>query len=156
MVFNLSCWYSLVTSKQKGCSPRGSRSQKTQTFKKTLPVFLYIEKWDKNEYVEEASNTIVEHLHMVKTNRIKIVPFAHLSRYLMAPKEANQMLEQLFLKLKKQKIEVEKSSFGYHKKLDTSIKEYGHPGNVAFRSIPEDILSEMENIIKEEGLRSRQ
>ena len=128
---------------RKSSRPAEVRSEITdgkisQRFKDTLAVFVCMERWDKEEDLSAAKEIVLRHSEMISVKRITVVPFAHLSSFLMDPKQANKMTQELFESLKKSGLDIGKSSFGYHKELELMIKAYGHPGSVAFRSIPEN------------------
>jgi hypothetical protein len=124
-----------------------------------LLSFICIENWDNESMIDECINIISTHLNMIKRRNIIIIPFAHLSHFLADSSKAVPLLELIVQGLKKNKFEVEISSFGYHKSLKCILSEfsiYGHQGSVAFRQIPNNLESEFLNIVHSIGIEKAQ
>lgn len=107
-------------------------------FNNVLLAFTCIEADDSNEYIPIAIKEIMSVIDLVKSRRsVVLVPFAHLSSKLAGPEPALNMIYDIAKKLQENDLEVNVTSFGYHKDFEIHYEGYGHPGSVAFRSIPE-------------------
>jgi len=101
--------------------------KKKEGMKDCLVVFSSVEKVDEknvdgtvSKLVDEIKNIIKQ----VKTNRIVLYPYAHLSSELANPKTAVEVLEKAE-KLLKEDFEVLRAPFGWYKKFEIKCK--GHP-----------------------------
>lgn len=132
-------------------------SKVSQEFSNSLAAFVCVETWDdKSEYISNAVKIIVDHLNMIKRERVVIIPFAHLSVYLASFKIATKVLNNICKKLQSEGFEIGRSSFGYHKKFSVVLKNaiiFGHPGSVAYRRIPNDVESELRHLVEQEGIK---
>lgn len=93
-----------------------------------LVAFCTVESRDlefKDEVLEKASAEILNAAVSVKTSRVMIYPYAHLSSDLAKPSEAVDMLKGLELRIKESDLEVKRSPFGWYKAFEISCK--GHP-----------------------------
>jgi len=92
---------------------------------------------------------------MINKKNLIIVPFAHLSHFLADSGKAISILNLVNEKLENLHINVERSSFGYHKSLECILSDftiYGHRGSVAYRQIPNNVEKEFVNLVEELGL----
>ena len=113
-----------------------SEEQKTGRLDEALTVFTSVEKYDENvkdQIVAEAVKQILEVAQQVKTNRVMIYPYAHLSSELAAPKKAREISIALGEAMEKTDLEVKRSPFGWYKAFKISCK--GHPLSELAREI---------------------
>jgi threonyl-tRNA synthetase len=105
-------------------------------YENVLVSFCTIEKEDETnpgQVAKEASESILEVAKSVKTNRVLIYPYAHLSSSLAAVKTAMSVLVRLTEELKSRAIEVYRSPFGYYKTF--TLHCLGHPLSELSRTI---------------------
>jgi len=113
-------------------------------FEHVLVAFSTIEKEDEQnpaEVVRKATESIAEVARSVKTNRILVYPYAHLSSSLASATVAISILRQCSESLKEMNFEVYRSPFGYYKSF--SLHCLGHPLSELSRTIrPEQAKAE--------------
>ncbi|MGA1848764.1 MAG: threonine--tRNA ligase [Thermoplasmatota archaeon] len=101
-----------------------------------LVAFCTVESRDK-EFIDdvsrEAVDTILETAKSVKTRRVMLYPYAHLSSDLGKPDDAVFVLKALEGRIKDQELEVKRSPFGWYKAFDLNCK--GHPLSELSREI---------------------
>ncbi|MDP2767586.1 MAG: threonine--tRNA ligase [Candidatus Methanoperedens sp.] len=101
-----------------------------------LTVFVAVEKNDE-ENIEYAAKQTAEEIkkvtEQVKTNRVMLYPYAHLSSSLSSPKMAIEILKKLEELLKEAQFEVKRAPFGWYKSF--TIKCKGHPLSELSRTI---------------------
>ncbi len=101
-----------------------------------LTVFVAVEKNDE-ENIEYAARQTAEEIkkvtEQVKTNRVMLYPYAHLSSSLSSPKAAIEILKKLEELLKEAAFEVKRAPFGWYKSF--TIKCKGHPLSELSRTI---------------------
>ena len=105
-------------------------------YENVLVSFCTVEKEDEEspeQVANDASESILEVANSVKTNRILIYPYAHLSSSLAAVKTAMNVLALLTENLKSQGLEVYRSPFGYYKAF--TLHCLGHPLSELSRTI---------------------
>ncbi len=131
------------------------------TFKKgrmeeALTVFVAVEKNDEEniEYsTREAAEEIKKVTEQVKTNRVMLYPYAHLSSSLASPKVAIEALKKLEELLKEASFEVKRAPFGWYKSF--TIKCKGHPLSELSRTIRRGeekcvtVVKEKEEVVSE-------
>ncbi|RMD45767.1 threonine--tRNA ligase [Candidatus Pacearchaeota archaeon] len=88
-----------------------------------LVVLVAVEKGDNSEVVEEFSKSVIEIARNVKTKKIVLYPYAHLSSNLASPTRAVKILSEAREKLKD--FEIISAPFGYYKEFELKVK--GHP-----------------------------
>jgi threonyl-tRNA synthetase len=88
---------------------------------------------DPNEVAEIASKSIAETARTVRTQRVMIYPYAHLSSSLASRDIAINVLAMMELRIKSEGFEVWRSPFGYYKSFKLSCK--GHPLSELSRTI---------------------
>ncbi|MCD1294352.1 threonine--tRNA ligase [Methanocella sp. CWC-04] len=106
-----------------------------------LTAFIAVEKPDESSVsyvIGKGVEEIEKVASQVKTNRIMLYPYAHLSSNLSSPKTAVDVLRALEAALAGKNYEVKRAPFGWYKAF--SIKCKGHP------------LSELSRSIKPEGV----
>lgn len=91
-----------------------------------LVVMISVERGDDEKCVAELVKNVKDASEKVKTGKIVLYPYAHLSSELASPEVAVKVLNEAekFLKDEK-KFEVSKAPFGYYKELELKVK--GHP-----------------------------
>ncbi|ASJ08894.1 threonine--tRNA ligase [Thermococcus siculi] len=137
-----------------------SDEQRRGRLEEVLAVFTSVEKVDEtnpDEVVEKAVAEIKDVASQVKTNRVFVYPFAHLSSELARPDVALKVLQKVEERLKEEGFEVKRAPFGYYKAFKLSCK--GHPLAELSRTVVpsgEVVSKEERNIAleKEEELRS--
>ncbi|NPV50802.1 MAG: threonine--tRNA ligase [Candidatus Methanofastidiosum sp.] len=97
-----------------------------------LSVFAAVEEGDDDSVIENTINEITEVSKSVKSQKIFLYPYAHLSNELASPDVAVKILKDLEAKLKPN-FEVKRAPFGYYKAFKVSCK--GHPLSELSRSI---------------------
>ncbi len=101
-----------------------------------LTVFVAVEKNDEDN-IEYAARQTAEEIkkvtEQVKTNRVMLYPYAHLSSSLASPKMAVEILKKLEELLKEAAFEVKRAPFGWYKSF--TIKCKGHPLSELSRTI---------------------
>ncbi len=88
-------------------------------------LFTCVEKGDNETVAKQAINEIKDSLKTLKSSRILIYPYAHLSTNLAKPAEALRVLKAMEKHAKDMSIETFRSPFGWNKQFTISIK--GHP-----------------------------
>ncbi|MGO9644088.1 MAG: threonine--tRNA ligase [Candidatus Bathyarchaeia archaeon] len=114
-------------------------------YENVLVSFCTIEKEDEDhpeQVAKEAGESILEVANSVKTNRILIYPYAHLSSSLAAVKAAMSVLVLLTENLKSQGLEVYRSPFGYYKAF--TLHCLGHPLSELSRTIRPEQAKQVE------------
>ena len=89
-----------------------------------LAILVSVEKGDDAGTAKEAMKDVYAFMEKQKRRRLVVYPFAHLSKDLSSPEEAQAVLNDM-VKDAPQGVEVKKAPFGWNKKLSISIK--GHP-----------------------------
>lgn len=90
-----------------------------------LVVLTAVEKGDNDKTVEELIGSIVKTAGEVKTKKIVLYPYAHLSSNLSDPATALEYLVEAESALRKCGFEVIRAPFGYYKTFELKVK--GHP-----------------------------
>jgi len=111
-------------------------AERAATVKDALVSFCTVEKTDEKDPKNVARNavkSIEEVADWVKTKRIVIYPYAHLSSNLASPDVAIQILREMKAELEKRGYVVTKSPFGWYKSFNISCK--GHPLSELSRTI---------------------
>ncbi|VVB95786.1 Threonine--tRNA ligase [uncultured archaeon] len=115
-----------------------------------LTVFVAVEKNDEDN-IEYAARQTAEEIRkvteQVKTNRVMLYPYAHLSSSLSSPKTAIEILKKLEELLKEASFEVKRAPFGWYKSF--TIKCKGHPLSELSRTIRAGGEEKCVTVIKE-------
>lgn len=115
-----------------------------------LTVFVAVEKNDEDN-IEYAAKQTAEEIRkvteQVKTNRVMLYPYAHLSSSLSSPKIAIEILKKLEELLKEASFEVKRAPFGWYKSF--TIKCKGHPLSELSRTIRAGGVEKCVTVIKE-------
>jgi len=88
-------------------------------------LFTCVEEGDNETVAKQAIDEVKDSLKTLKSNRILIYPYAHLSANLAKPAEALRILKAMEKHAKNIGIETHRSPFGWNKQFTISIK--GHP-----------------------------
>jgi threonyl-tRNA synthetase len=107
-----------------------------------LVVFSTVEKNDEQEPEQIATNaasSIEEVLGWLKTKKVMVYPYAHLSTSLASREPAISILKALEEKLSRKGYEVSRSPFGWYKSFTITAK--GHPLSELSRTITVDTRS---------------
>jgi threonyl-tRNA synthetase len=117
-------------------------SHKRGTLEDGLVVFSTVEKNDEQEPEQIATNaasSIEEVLGWLKTKKVMVYPYAHLSTNLASREPAISILKALEEKLAQKGYEVTRSPFGWYKSFTIAAK--GHPLSELSRTITVDTKS---------------
>ena len=117
-------------------------SHKKGALENGLVVFSTVEKNDEQEPEQIASNaasSIEEVLGWLKTKKVMVYPYAHLSTSLASREPAISILKALEEKLAQKGYEVSRSPFGWYKSFTITAK--GHPLSELSRTITVDTKS---------------
>jgi len=117
-------------------------SHKKGALENGLVVFSTVEKNDEQEPEQIATNaasSIEEVLGWLKTKKVMVYPYAHLSTSLASREPAISILKALEEKLAQKGYEVSRSPFGWYKSFTITAK--GHPLSELSRTITVDTKS---------------
>ena len=117
-------------------------SHKRGALENGLVVFSTVEKNDEQEPDQIATNavsSIEEVLGWLKTKKVMVYPYAHLSTSLASREPAISILKALEAKLAQKGYEVSRSPFGWYKSFTITAK--GHPLSELSRTITVDTKS---------------
>ncbi|HNR44946.1 MAG TPA: threonine--tRNA ligase [Methanofastidiosum sp.] len=120
-----------ITSKTK-IAEEIEDSLKKGRMEDCLSVFVAVEEGDDDSVIDKAFNEVAEVSKSVKSDKVFLYPYAHLSNNLAPPDIAIKLLKDLENKLKTE-YEVKRAPFGYYKAFKVSCK--GHPLSELSRSI---------------------
>ena len=124
------------TKKSTPVAEKIEDSLKKARMEEALTVFVAVEKIDEDSIestVQQAFAEIKKVTDQVKTNRIMLYPYAHLSSSLASPTAAVDVLKKLEVMLKEASFEVKRAPFGWYKSF--TIKCKGHPLSELSRTI---------------------
>jgi len=124
------------TKKSTPVAEKIEDSLKKGRMDEALTVFIAVEKSDEDsiEYaIKQTAEEIKKVTDQVKTNRIMLYPYAHLSSSLASPKAAVDILKKLEELLREASFEVKRAPFGWYKSF--TIKCKGHPLSELSRTI---------------------
>jgi len=107
--------------------------RKLNRLEEIVVLFICVEKGDTVKTARKAIADLKEFLDRIKTRRILIYPYAHLSSSLASPNEALEILKEMESYADTLGIETYRAPFGWCKEFTISIK--GHPLAEQFRSI---------------------
>jgi len=99
--------------------------KKPTRLEEIVVLFTAVEEGDNETAAQKAIDDVQAFLRTLKTNRILIYPYAHLSSDLAKPAEALRIIKTLEANAKKKGIETSRAPFGWNKQFTISIK--GHP-----------------------------
>ena len=108
-----------------------------------LGLFVAVEEGDTEEVGKKAIEDVKEFLEKIKTDKILIYPYAHLSNELAEPFVASKIINSMDEYAKKLEIKSSHAPFGWNKALALKIK--GHPLAEQLRVYStEDVKAEVE------------
>jgi threonyl-tRNA synthetase len=107
--------------------------KKPYRIEELVVLFTCVEKGDISQTAQKAIGGLKEHLSRIKTNRILIYPYAHLSSNLASPADALKILKEMESYAKGLGLETYRAPFGWCKEFTISIK--GHPLAEQFRTV---------------------
>ncbi|MDD4331092.1 MAG: threonine--tRNA ligase [Methanosarcinaceae archaeon] len=135
------------TKKETPVAEKIEESLKAGRLEEALTAFMAVEKADEanpGESVEKTVAEIEKVAAQIKTERIMLYPYAHLSSELSSPKVAIKVLKAIEAALK-DKFEVKRAPFGWYKAFKVSCK--GHPLSELSRTIlPESTAPAAEKV----------
>jgi len=99
--------------------------KKENRIEEVVVLFTAVEEGDDAALAQRAIDDAQAFLEKLKVNRILIYPYAHLSRSLAGPSEAQKLLKAMEAYAKQKGIETYRAPFGWNKQFTVSIK--GHP-----------------------------
>jgi threonyl-tRNA synthetase len=130
--------------------------KKKQKLDDVLVLFTCVESGDTETLAKKAIDEVKEFLSKIKSNKILIYPFAHLSRELEKPDAAFNILKQMEKYAKSLKIETYRAPFGWNKAMHIKVK--GHPmaeQSKVFTDKPQSIKTVKEKIKHDMSLLKR-
>jgi threonyl-tRNA synthetase len=110
---------------QKEIASAEEAEKKPIRLEEIVVLFTAVEEGDDEAAAQKAIDELQAFLKTLKTNRILIYPYAHLSSSLAKPAEALRIIKKLEETAKKKRIETYRAPFGWNKQFTISIK--GHP-----------------------------
>ena len=137
-ILSLHCDYIKFKPLKKALKNPEELSEERKQEKKVdecLVIMIAVEKHDHENYhlIKQITNEIKDISEQVKTRKIVLYPYAHLSPSLSAPEFALKTLEQTEKELKKLKFQTVRAPFGYYKEFELKVK--GHPLSELSREI---------------------
>ena len=123
--------------------PDVPQSKRHGRIEEALVCFISAEKRDETNLAgvaNAAAANIVDVAGQVRTKRIVLYPYAHLSSSLAAPGPAQELIASLEKELVVQGLDVHASPFGYYKSFRVAVK--GHPLSELSREIVADATAE--------------
>lgn len=112
-------------------------SEKEIKVEDCLVCFISIEKYDNLDTLQKSIDNIIDISKKVKTNRIVLYPYVHLTSFPKNPKESLEILKLAEIKLKEKGYEVYRLPFGWYKSFEIKVK--GHPLSELSRQIYKNI-----------------
>lgn len=140
---------------QKEVSEAEDSDRQLQRYEEIVVVFTTIEKGDTDSVAQEAIDSIKSFLDKLKTTRLLIYPYAHLSSDLAPPHTARKIIDTLENYAQNAGLQVVRAPFGWNKQFTISVK--GHPlaeQARTFGSTVKEDQEESEALQAEERLRS--
>ena len=151
-VLFLHCDFLEYEVKEKALKDAGdiAPTERRGRIEDALVCFMSAEKEDEADpeaLVREVVNNVEDVASQVKTKRIAIYPYAHLSSSLAAPGPAKKIFALLDERLRARGYDVLSSPFGYYKSFKVSVK--GHPLSELSREIRAGTAAEAKEEISE-------
>ncbi|MBD0361111.1 MAG: threonine--tRNA ligase, partial [Nitrososphaeraceae archaeon] len=94
-------------------------------FEDLVVTFIAVEHTDDESIAKAAVDEIKKYLDTVKSKKILIYPYSHLSSDLASPKYAYELLKLTERMAKDMKLDVNRAPFGWTKAFNIKVK--GHP-----------------------------
>ncbi len=136
-----------IEPKKKAIQTAEELKEAKQEMNECLVVFMAFEKTDEEntDLIAEKTTKEIENIsEQVKTKKIMLYPYAHLSNNLGSPQKAIQTMKKIEEELNKKEYEVKRAPFGWYKAFKISCK--GHPLSELSREIT---LKENERVEEE-------
>lgn len=143
------------TKKSTPVAEKIDESLKKGRMEEVLAVFAAVEKNDEENIelaVKKAAEEIKKVSEQVKTSRVMLYPYAHLSSSLASHGSAVEVLKKLEESLKEDAFEVKRAPFGWYKSF--TIKCKGHPLSELSRTIKVSEVEKGRHEIVSEALKS--
>lgn len=99
--------------------------ERDQRIEEVVVLFTCIEEGDDDAVAKKAVDELVSSLETLKTKKILIYPYSHLSNHLAKPADALNVLKKMEHYAREAGIETTRAPFGWTKQFTISIK--GHP-----------------------------
>ena len=119
----------------KNVDELGKQNTEKNRVEECLVVLTAVEKNDESN--KKLIETFVENTcsiaDQIKTKKVVLYPYAHLSKNLGSPSDAMKILDAISERLKKEDYEVFRAPFGYYKSFEMKVK--GHPLSELSREI---------------------
>ncbi|MEK6833129.1 MAG: threonyl-tRNA synthetase editing domain-containing protein [Nanoarchaeota archaeon] len=109
--------------------PEEQRSENEQ-MKNCIVSMITLEVQDNDSTVEKAKKEIIKFAEDTKSKNIVLMPFVHLSNNIANSENSIKLIDLIEFDLKN-KFNILRSHFGYHKEL--LLHTFGHKTNVRFR-----------------------
>jgi threonyl-tRNA synthetase len=132
-ILSLHCDYIKFKPIKKALKEPEKVKAKEEIVKECLVVLCAVEKRDNEKIVKDLVENIVDIAKQVKTKKIVLYPYAHLSSELASPDFAVEVLKDSEKELKKAKFDVVRAPFGWYKEFELKCK--GHPLSELSREI---------------------
>ncbi len=110
---------------QKEIAIAEDAEKKAVRLEEIVVLFTAVEEGDNVNVAKKAIDELQTFLGKLKTNRVLIYPYAHLSSNLAKPSEALKIVKAMESYAKEKGIETYRAPFGWNKQFTVSIK--GHP-----------------------------
>ena len=137
--------YIYYSAKKEALSIRDEK--KEEKIEDCVVVFTAVEKGDDKETVKYAISEIIEYLESVKSHKVVLYPYVHLTSSPASPQQALELLKQLEHNLSNLGYEVYRAPFGWYKEFNIKVK--GHPLAELSREIKEETkLKTREEIVE--------
>lgn len=125
-IITLHCDYVRFKPLKKAIkNPEELKDKEGREIKECLVILTAVEKGDNDQTVKQLIEAIQKTSKEVKTKKIVIYPYAHLSSNLANPDTALEYLTEAEHTLKKEGFDVTRAPFGYYKEFELKVK--GHP-----------------------------
>ena len=125
----------LKSSWPKGIKEHADFEKNVKKFENVVCIWLCVEKDDKEGYLDSLVERATElNEQFYKFNKAIVLPFAHLSNKLEKPKRAKEILNKLTEKLRERSFEVDRITFGTHKRALWEIS--GNVADVSYYEFP--------------------
>ncbi|MBC8494548.1 threonine--tRNA ligase [archaeon] len=138
-------------AKKKAIKSAEDIKDKKNRLEECLTVFIAVEDIDEqnpDQAAELALQEIKKNCDKVKTNKVMLYPYAHLSPNLAKPDVAVTILKKLEQLVKKEKFIVIRAPFGWYKSFNISCK--GHPlSELSSQLIPTKNNEESKEVVSE-------
>jgi threonyl-tRNA synthetase len=141
-ILQLHCNFLEYEPIRKEVSSAEEAEKKKQRFDEVLVLFTSVEKCDNTAVARQAIDETIKYLGRVKSNRVLIYPYAHLSKDLASADVALTILREMETLAKEAGVETYRAPFGWNKQFIVSVK--GHPLAEQARSYSAEDITEAE------------